>query len=365
MRSAVDELIPAVLAGQPLVAAANELAGSLLIPQAAAVERTVVPRSHLDALAAAGLLGIRGPLEAGGGDAQPAVVRECTEILAGACGPTWFVQAQHHSPLRMVLESPLDGVRERWLPTLCAGTTVAGIAFSHLRPRPRPAVTATAGRGGWRLDGEVSWATGWGINDIILIGAVGPGTEVIFTAVPATNQPGLVASAPLQLAAMQATSTVRLHLDGLFVPADDVVTRMALDTWTVADERTTYNANPAVFGRTRSILQALMQTAQAQGNPEAAECAERLAGRLVACRAEAYRLVDGCAADEEATARLAARAESIALAVTAATALVAAVGGQAMSLDHPAQRWAREAQFHAIQAQTAPVRAATLRRLGR
>ena len=33
-----------------------------------------------------------------------------------------------------------------------------------------------------------------------------------------------------------------------------------------------------------------------------------------------------------------------------------------MSLDHPAQRWAREALFHLIQAQTGAVRAATMQR---
>jgi alkylation response protein AidB-like acyl-CoA dehydrogenase len=57
------------------------------------------------------------------------------------------------------------------------------------------------------------------------------------------------------------------------------------------------------------------------------------------------------------------RAWSLELAVRSASALVAAVGGRSMLLDHPAQRLLREAAFYAIQAQTPPVREAVLRRL--
>jgi hypothetical protein len=53
------------------------------------------------------------------------------------------------------------------------------------------------------------------------------------------------------------------------------------------------------------------------------------------------------------------------LVVRAATALVTATGGSAMSLDAAPQRLAREALFQLVQAQTAPVREATLRQLAR
>ncbi|MGZ5128578.1 MAG: acyl-CoA dehydrogenase family protein, partial [Actinomycetota bacterium] len=50
------------------------------------------------------------------------------------------------------------------------------------------------------------------------------------------------------------------------------------------------------------------------------------------------------------------------LARRATDSLVAASGGGAMSLDHPAQRLSREATFYLIQAQTGDLRAATLAR---
>jgi len=54
-------------------------------------------------------------------------------------------------------------------------------------------------------------------------------------------------------------------------------------------------------------------------------------------------------------------AAGLALARRATCALLAAVGGCGMALDHPAQRLAREADFYGIQAQTVEGRAALLR----
>ncbi len=48
------------------------------------------------------------------------------------------------------------------------------------------------------------------------------------------------------------------------------------------------------------------------------------------------------------------------LGVEITAALVASVGGRAMTAGHPAQRWAREALFHLVFAQTRPARAASL-----
>ena len=53
------------------------------------------------------------------------------------------------------------------------------------------------------------------------------------------------------------------------------------------------------------------------------------------------------------------------LAVRASHALVAARSGSALLTGSPEQRWAREAAFHLIQAQTAGVRVAQLARFSR
>jgi alkylation response protein AidB-like acyl-CoA dehydrogenase len=125
----------------PLVVRVRELADTLLAPAAAEVDRSVVPPSHLDALAAAGVLAASGPPELGG--VPGPVARRVQELLAGADLSTWFVQAQHQGVLGILTAM---GAPAPVLADLAAGRRRAGIAFSHLPPewsrRPR---TPTAG----------------------------------------------------------------------------------------------------------------------------------------------------------------------------------------------------------------------------
>jgi len=86
----------------------------------------------------------------------------------------------------------------------------------------------------------------------------------------------------------------------------------------------------------------------------------RAAERGAALRQRAYRLVDEVPAEEQVEQRLRLRAQTLHLLLTSSAALVAAGAGAAVSLGSPAQRYAREALFLLVQAQTAPVRAATL-----
>src|SRR5919202_4708773 len=81
----------------PLVIRTRELADGLLAPSAAEVDRTAVPRTHLDALAAAGVLAASVPPEVGG--VPGPVGRRVQELLAGADLSTWFVQVQHQGVL--------------------------------------------------------------------------------------------------------------------------------------------------------------------------------------------------------------------------------------------------------------------------
>jgi len=89
-----------------------------------------------------GLFGLFGPDEVPGRAA-----REIYEILAGACGVTFFVWVQHHAPVRLLQASPNAGLRQRWIPRLVSGQVLGGVAFAHLR-RPGPA--ARSWPAGWR-----------------------------------------------------------------------------------------------------------------------------------------------------------------------------------------------------------------------
>jgi alkylation response protein AidB-like acyl-CoA dehydrogenase len=345
------------------VATAHDLADRLLRPQAERADTEGVDRAVVDRLGQAGLLGLAGPRGYGGADAPDRLVREVTEVLAGADGSTWFVTTQHALPLRTLGRSDNVALKERHLRGMCTGELLAGVAVAHLRRPGPPPVTATPTPGGWRFDGHVGWATSWGLADLLLLCGLSPDDRVVMALVPAAARPGLTAGAPMRLAAMQGTGTVALDLDGLQVAAADVAEVTRAVEWREADRVRTANATPAVFGLLTEVVARLASTGQRRADGTARELARRLGEEGEELRRAAYALVDHVPAPEQVEDRLALRAASLELVVRAATALVAATGGSAMSSDAAPQRLAREALFHLVQAQTPPVRQAVLEHL--
>lgn len=343
------------------VLVATELADRLLRPQAERADVEGVQRAVVDEVARAGLLGLSGPRGYGGADAPAPLLREVAEVLAGADAATWFVTTQHETPLRTLSRSENVALKERHLRAMCTGGALAGVAFAHLRRPGPPAVTASRVPGGWRYDGAVGWATSWGLADLLLLAGLSPAGDVVMALVPARDAPGLTASAPMRLAAMQGTSTVTLALDGLQVADADVAEVVREGDWREADRVRTANVTPAVFGLLHEVVRRLR--AAPRGGRTAAVLADRLAEESEDLRRAAYALLDHVPAPDQVEDRLALRAAALELTVRAATGLVAANGGSAMSLDAAPQRLAREALFFLVQAQTGPVREATLARL--
>ncbi len=343
--------------------AARRVAEQVLRPQAERADVDGVQRAVVDEVARAGLLGLAGPRGYGGSDAPARVQREVTELLAGGCLATWFVTTQHTTPVTVLARSGNVALKERHLAALCAGTALGAIALAHVRRSGPPPVTAVRVPGGWRLDGDVPWTTSWGLADLLLLAGASPDGELVQVLLPAREAPGLVAGPPLRLAAVQGTRTVTLALHDLRVGDADVADVARLDEWLEADRVKTANATPAVFGLTAEAVARLAETAVRREDPDAADLAARLGEELDDLRRTAYALVDHVPAPDQLDDRLELRAASLELAVRAATGLVAATGGSAMALDAAPQRLARQALFLLVQAQTRPVRSATLRLL--
>ena len=119
-----------------LLASATRLAQDRLMRGAADVDRCGVRRADLDALGEAGLLGAA--------LAPAATFRAVQEVLAGADASTWFVQAQHHYPVRL-----LAGATSPELVRVC-GDLVAG-----RDQEIRDCLSAAVGGGGTRIaDGQ-------------------------------------------------------------------------------------------------------------------------------------------------------------------------------------------------------------------
>jgi alkylation response protein AidB-like acyl-CoA dehydrogenase len=332
-----------------LVSATRTLISDLRT-DAAAVERDGVDRARMDRLAAIGLHAITGPADYGG--APPAVYRRVSELLAGSDTTTWFVWYQHGVACRSVTSSTNEALRARRLGQLCAGLTQGSVAFSHLR-RPGRSVVAERDGSGWRLSGRAPWCTGYGITDVVVLGAVTDERDerVLRVVVPLTLAPG-ISITPMELVAADGSRTVEIMLDGYRVNAEEVVELMPRQQWAYDDALATANVQPATFGITEAALTGLAEIDE--------DTAETILAGVLRCRAACYELADSPATDADFGDRVAVRAEALLRMVEATTALVAASGGAGVRSDNMAQRLARQALLLLVFAQSQTVRTATL-----
>ena len=344
-----DNAVPA----DAVVASVQRLGVGLLAPAAEAADIDGVPRSHFDALANVGALGRA--------HAAP-VQRELAELIAGSCGTTWFCWAQHRTPTEIIANSDNDELREQWADDLYRGRALAGVAFAHVRRPGAPAVSATANSDGWNFSGSLDWVTSWTIADVVVVVAETVDGQLVQAVLEPGVQPGVTVTGPLPLAAMNGTHTWPVRLDDLHVPAASVAKVEPKAEWLARDALTTVNVSPHIFGVSRAAIALLAATGEQRKQPAAVELAEQFADHLRTMRRTAYALIDDEPANEFTAERLALRADALDLAVRTTTAAVAARAGGAMRLSDPAQRYAREALFYLVQAQTADGRAATLRR---
>jgi alkylation response protein AidB-like acyl-CoA dehydrogenase len=323
------------------------------------LEAEGVSRFDVDRLAEAGVLSA-GLVEGW----TPAQVREVHEQLAGASGALWFVVTQHRSPAEAARTSANDALRGRWADGLVSGSLLGAVAFAHLRRPGAPTVTATGEGSGWRVSGRLDWITSWGLADVLLLMAESPDGEVVQMLLPASDRPGLSITGELPLAAMQGTSTVGAVLDDLVVDDAEVAQVVPKDEWLAVDATRTANAPPAVFGLTRAALNALIAAAQQRRWESASGLAGQWQDRFERLRERAYELVDEVPAGEAIEERVAIRAEVTRLAQDVTSALVTVQAGRAMLLSSPEQRWAREALFALVQAQTQVTREALVAAYG-
>jgi len=220
--------------GHPVVAVSGDDLGerlsrlsSLFLADAETVDASeTIPAEHLDALAAAGMYGMFAPVAEGGLGLGFLEMCAVMEELASSCLATTFVLAQHFRLLGAMLDpaTPLI-TRETMRANTIRGETKGGVALTGLLPG-RSSLLAKPAPGGWLLEGEAPWVSGWGIVDVICVfarGLAGPQGETVVTLLlDARAQNGLTVT-PLRLSALNATRTVRLGFAGLFMGDDRVI----------------------------------------------------------------------------------------------------------------------------------------------
>ncbi len=361
-----------------ILAAAQRIGETVLGPNAQISDRAPGPNpDNFRALAEAGLLGLAVPAEYGGLDASGSAMRDYSEILASYCGVTAFVQAQHHGPCRMIFNSGNEHLKRCLLPDLAAGRRMCAVSFAHLR-RPGPAVLRAeplADGSGYRLNGTTPWVTGWGLMDQVVFGATLPDDRFVYLWVPGSvanyaevfsdirmpyDYGQLTASKPLALCAMNASATVELTCENLFVPIDHKLSESDRPTMQRNDRNGVLGATAMPMGCTLASVRLLVETAERRNISAVHHAADHFSEELNTLRKTILEWQSRTAEPEFFANAVRLRAQVIGLAVRAAHAAVTASSGGANSLDHPAQRLYREAMFYTIQAQTHDVMDATL-----
>ncbi|WP_345986467.1 hypothetical protein WCX49_04910 [Sulfurimonas sp. HSL-1656] len=105
-----------------------------------------------------------------------------------------------------------------------------GIAINHLRA-PVTVVSATQQNGAYRLNGRLTWASGYGIFDTLVVGFHCEGQE-FQAVVPFEPREGFTLGTPTETFVGNAMHTVDVVLDNYEVPQEHIVASHPLGTYT-------------------------------------------------------------------------------------------------------------------------------------
>src|SRR5690606_6986329 len=126
----------------------------------------------------------------------------------------------HNTPVRELIGSQNEALRERWLADMCAGRLRAGIALGGLH-QGSAGLRAEPVEGGWLVTGEAPYVTGWGLLDVVMIAALTPDGQALRALIDAVDAPTLHPTR-LDLVATNASRTMRVKFEDHPVPADRV-----------------------------------------------------------------------------------------------------------------------------------------------
>ncbi|MGB3206645.1 MAG: acyl-CoA dehydrogenase family protein [Crinalium sp.] len=335
----------------------------IVAPQAAAIDTDAkVLQNAIAGLGDRNLLALRIPKAWGGAEVDHQTFWAFQEMVARYSGALAFLQTQHQSAGTMLVSSKNEALKQQYLPNLGSGKLLIGVGFAHLRRQGISPVKALPVEGGYQLNGEVPWVTGWNFFQDFIVGATLPNGESVFGIIPLKNisQNGkgeIFISTPLSLAAMESTNTVKMRLSEWFLPQESVLFIKPAGWIHENDKKNILNPGFFALGCARAGLDIVEATAKIKQLDFIDRAFQSLEQELISCRTAMFEHQPTI---EE---KLKIRALAIDLAVRCAHAGVTVSSGAANNKYHAAQRVYREALMFTVVAQTTAVMEATLARL--
>jgi alkylation response protein AidB-like acyl-CoA dehydrogenase len=361
---AVDRMLPDDDA-RDLIALVRDIRERSLAPLVEEAESTgTFPREVFRLLGRAGLLGLTAPPEYGGAGLAYEVYLQVIEELAA----TWMsvavgVSVHGLSAWPLVAFGTADQ-KERWLPEMVGGEQLGGFALSELQAGSDVAAIATTARpdgDGYRVTGAKAWITHGGEADFyaLIARTSDDGARGLTCFLLDGAAPGLSALAPERKMGLKASRTSQLALDEVPMAADRLIGKPGggMAVALAALDRGRLGIAAAATGLAQAALDyAVRYSGEREqfGTPigrfqGVSFLLAEMAARVESARATYLAAARRCDAGLPFT-RAAAIAKLVATesAMRVTTDAVQVLGGAGYTVDHPVERYMREAKVTEI-----------------
>jgi butyryl-CoA dehydrogenase len=300
------------------------------------------------------------PSEFGGESCpRPLLVQRYAKLAVGSLTAV-FILSQHDAAVRRLVEAAANPTATQWLREIGAGRAFVTVGISHLTTSRRLGATAAeVAPGAYRFDGAIPWVTAAERAQLLVTGAVLGDGRKLLVALP-TNRAGVMVRPPLALAALQASCTSEVVLEGVAISGADVLAGPGIDVMSQPGAVGTagLETSALALGQAHAALSALVQMAPLQSElvePLEVLCEHwnTLWGQLIAqTRGEA-----GAASSPQI------RSAANTLVLRSTQAYLTVMKGTGFLKAEPAQRWAKQALFFLVWSCPTPVAHAAIREL--
>lgn len=352
---------------KPILEIAETYFRERITPKANIIDRqSDALKEALQEMGKLSLLALRVPQNCGGAGISNVDFHRFQMLVARYSGSLAFLQTQHQSAAYQISLSSNKNLKEQYLPYLSQGKILIGVGFSQLRRQGEPVMKAIPVSGGYQLDGEVPWITGFGFFQHFIIGATLDNGNAVYGIMPfeeidRNDRSKIEFSAPMELAAMSSTNTVSARLSNWFLEKDRVLSIVPPEAIALKDRDNVLHHGFFALGCAQAGLDILETASKRKKLTFIDRAFDSLQQEVDKCCQSMFAALSP--ESETFEARLQLRARSIDLANRCAQAAIVASSGRANSLEHPAQRVYREALMFSVFGQTTAVMEATLNQL--
>lgn len=293
----------------------------------------------------------------GPGFDRPSLVRRYGRIAEGSLTAA-FLLTQHDAAVRRLAIPGAGANASAWLDRIADGSAFTTVGISQLTTSRRGGPASVAARpfgGGFELQGVIPWVSGAERAAMIVVGAVLEDGRQLLAAMP-TDRPGVTVHEAFSLAALTASRTAEVLVEGVSIGIEDLIAGPVADVMAIPGTAGAggLETSALALGQARSAIVAT-----------SAERREDLAGPLEALsnewKAAAESLIASAEGRPEAPSPASIRARANALALRATQAHLTARKGSGFLRTDPAQRWARQALFFLVWSCPSPVASAAIR----